>query len=380
MAQLQKLKSLIPMNEIELAAQQQIYTTLEMDEVKLLAIMPDCHAGYDLPVGAVALVDGCISPGYVGYDIGCGMCSVNTGVTWDEVVPKAREQRKQMHDALRGEIPVGFNKRSKRHRDAGAFSSAGGDKNLSIMVDKNVGLQLGTLGGGNHFIEIGRNRAGELCITIHSGSRRAGYDVGEYYMRQANALKTKFLRLDSDLGQAYLQDMNFFLQFALDNRLIMIKTALKVMGFNFKQIHDIIGKTLINENHNHAVVTAEGVVHRKGATPADLGQPGIIPGNMRDGTYVTRGLGNAEYLCSASHGAGRVMGRRAAKERVTLQDFTDAMKGHDVYADVSKATIDESPLVYKDIANVIGYQEHVVIEVVDHITPLITIKGGGEEK
>jgi tRNA-splicing ligase RtcB (3'-phosphate/5'-hydroxy nucleic acid ligase) len=366
------------MDEIDLTAQQQIYRALELDEVKLLAIMPDCHAGYDLPVGAVALVDGCISPGYVGYDIGCGMCSVNTGVAWEDVVPKGWELRKVMHDAVRAQIPVGFNKRNKRHPDAAEFRSASGDHNLSARVDKNVGLQLGTLGGGNHFIEIGRNRSNELCITIHSGSRRAGYDIGEHYMRQADALKSKFFRLDSGLGQAYLQDMNYFLQFALDNRVIMITVALEVMGFNFKQIHDIIAKTLINENHNHAVVTAEGVVHRKGATPAARGQSGIIPGNMRDGTYVTRGLGNPDFLCSASHGAGRVMGRKAARDSITLQDFMEAMKGYDVYAEVSKATIDESPLVYKKIANVIGYQEGVVIEVVDHITPLITIRGGAE--
>lgn len=379
MSKLEKLRTLIPLTDIEYGAQQQIYNALDLDEVKLLAIMPDCHAGYDLPVGAVALVDGCISPGYVGYDIGCGMCSVNTGVPWKEFVPSAWEKRKKLHDRVKEEIPVGFNKWSGRHREAGTFISASGNKALSIMVDKNVGLQLGTLGGGNHFIEIGRNRQEQLCVTIHSGSRRAGYDIGEYYMKQAAALKSKFFRLDSDLGQAYLQDMNYFLQFALDNRLQMIRKILEVLGFNFKQAHDILKNSLINENHNHAVVTTDGVIHRKGATPADAGQPGVIPGNMRDGTYITRGLGNTEYLSSASHGAGRVMGRRAAKEKITLEAFQKAMRGHDVYADISAATIDESPLVYKKIANVINSQEHVVIDVIDHITPLITIKGGRED-
>lgn len=379
MSKLEKLRTLIPLTDIEYGAQQQIYTALDLDEVKLLAIMPDCHAGYDLPVGAVALVDGCISPGYVGYDIGCGMCSVNTGVPWQDIVPAAWEKRKKLHDRVKGEIPVGFNRWPDRHREAGTFISASGNKALSTMVDNNVGLQLGTLGGGNHFIEIGRNRQELLCVTIHSGSRRAGYDIGEYYMKQAAALKSKFFRLDSDLGQAYLQDMNYFLQFALDNRLLMIRKILEVLGFSIKQSHDILKNSLINENHNHAVVTTDGVIHRKGATPADAGQPGVIPGNMRDGTYITRGLGNVEYLSSASHGAGRVMGRRAAKEKITLEAFQKAMRGHDVYADISAATIDESPLVYKKITNVISFQDHVVIDVVDHITPLITIKGGRED-
>ena len=379
MANLFKLKSLLPLSEIENDAQQQIYQALALDEVKKLVIMPDCHAGYDLPIGAVAPVDGALSPGYVGYDIGCGMCSVNTGIPWQECVPIQWDKRKELHDRIKQVIPVGFNKRPARHKEAGSFKSASGDKALSTMVDKNVGLQLGTLGGGNHFIEIGRNRQNRLCITIHSGSRRCGYDIGEYYMKQAAALKSRFFRLESDLGQAYLQDMNYFLKFALENRQIMIKEILNILGFNFKQIHDILGKNLINENHNHAVITNEGVIHRKGATPADRGQSGIIPGNMRDGTYLTTGLGNSEYLSSASHGAGRVMGRKAAKERITLQDFETAMRGHDVYTDVSAATIDESPLVYKNISNVIGYQEHVVIEVIDHITPLITIKGGKDD-
>ena len=150
-------------------------------------------------------------------------------------------------------------------------------------------------------------------------------------MRKAKELNSRFFSIDSDLGQAYLHDMNFFLDFALQNRLTMMREVLTLLGLNFQESNNIIKNSLINENHNHAVVTDDGIIHRKGATPADLGQLGVIPGNMRDGTYITKGLGNSEYLSSASHGAGRVMGRRAAKEKITLESFKKAMEGFNVY-------------------------------------------------
>lgn len=379
MAQLHKLKSLLPLEVIEQGAQQQIYSALELPQVKVLAIMPDCHCGYDLPIGAVALVENAISASYVGYDIGCGMCAVDTGITWENIVSAEWDKRKKLHDEIKSVIPTGFAKRSKIICKVPAFKSGSGDKNLNDQVNKNVEHQLGTLGGGNHFIEIGKNRAGNLCVVIHSGSRRCGWDVGNYYMRLANSLKIKFFDLDGELGQAYLHDMNYFLDWALKNRLIMIEEVLSVLGFSLPDRKHIITNSLINENHNHAVLTPNGVIHRKGATPADEGQLGVIPGNMRDGTYITRGLGNTEYLSSASHGAGRVLGRKAAKAKLSLEDFEDAMKGHDVYADVSLSTIDESPMAYKDVEQVIGYQDGIVVDVIDHIKPLINIKGGGDD-
>jgi len=234
-------------------------------------------------------------------------------------------------------------------------------------------VQLGTLGGGNHFIELGKNRVGNLCITIHSGSRNPGHSIATYYMRLSKNidknLPNGFLNLDGEIGQAYLKDMEFAQDYALENRKIMMKKVLDILGLSWNQYK----RKMVNENHNHAIVTEDGVLHRKGATPADKGQIGIIPGNMKDGVYVTIGLGNEEYLSSASHGAGRTMSRTKIKEMVTLSDFCDSMVG--IIAKVEKSTIDESCFAYKDLDVVIGMQEGIVIDIVDKVKPLVNVKG-----
>ena len=363
-----KIKSLIDLTEIEPEALKQIYDVASLDIVKKLAIMPDVHAGYDLCIGGVALVEDHISPSFVGYDIGCGMCFVNTGVKKDDMFKTKKEREKIAQEIYRA-IPVGKNIR-KKPLDYKPFRSASGDKNLTKKVNDKLFHSLGTLGSGNHFIEIGENLEGNVCITIHSGSRNIGHSIASYYMK-----KGRFLPLGSAIGQAYLHDMNFALEYALENRLTMMKEILKILGFTDKEIKKMIKKNLINENHNHAVITDEGVLHRKGATPADKGQPGIIPANMKDGVYVTVGLGNEEYLSSASHGAGRVLSRRKAKEIIDLKEFKKVMEMADIVAKVSELTKDEAPFAYKDINQVIKAQQGVVIEVVDVVKPVINIKG-----
>ena len=155
----------------------------------------------------------------------------------------------------------------------------------------------------------------------------------------------------------------------------MLRTVLALMNFGEQDISRIM-TGMINENHNHAAVTTDGVLHRKGATPADLGQLGIIPANMRDGVYITRGLGNQEYLSSASHGCGRRMGRKEAKRSLDLEEFKGQMAG--IVSTSDKTTLDEAPGAYKDITSVIAYQEGIVIEVIDFVKPLINIKAQGE--
>ncbi len=363
-----KIKSLIDLSEIEPEALKQIYDVASLDIVKKLAIMPDVHTGYDLCIGGVALVDGHISPSFVGYDIGCGMCFVNTGVKKEEIF-RSKKDKEKIAQEIYKVIPVGKNIR-KKPLDYKHFRSASGDKNLSKKVNDKLFLSLGTLGSGNHFIEIGENLEGYICITIHSGSRNIGHSIASYYMK-----KGRFLPLDSEIGKAYLEDMNFALEYALENRLTMMKEILRIIGFTDKEIKKIIRKTLINENHNHAVVTEKGVLHRKGATPADKNQPGIIPANMRDGVYVTIGLGNEEFLSSASHGAGRVLSRKKAKEIIDLEEFRKVMEKADIVAKVSLSTLDEAPFAYKNINQVISAQQGIVIEVIDQVKPLINIKG-----
>ncbi len=365
---MEKIKSLIDLTEIEPEALKQIHDVASLDIVKKLAVMPDVHTGYDLCIGGVALVEDHISPSFVGYDIGCGMCFVNTGLDTNQIFKKKKDREKIAQEIYR-EIPVGKNIR-KKPLDYTPFRSASGDKNLEKKVNDKLFLSLGTLGSGNHFIEIGENQEGKICITIHSGSRNIGHSIASFYMKRG-----RFLPLDSDIGKAYLEDMNFALEYALENRLTMMKRILKILGFTDKEIKRLIDKKLINENHNHAVLTEEGVLHRKGATPAEEGQYGVIPANMRDGVFVTVGLGNKEFLSSASHGAGRVLSRRKAKEVIDLKEFKEVMEMADIVAKVSEKTIDEAPFAYKDINKVIKAQDGVVIKVVDVVKPLINIKG-----
>ena len=367
-----KLYSLVPLEEIEQGAIQQIFNNLSDDRVLKMAVMPDVHQGYDLPIGGVALVDGHISPSYVGYDIGCGMCAVNTGVLATDILPD-RPSRERLFVELYRTIPVGLGG-SRAATAYPEFNSALADKKFIARVNKGVTNQYGTLGSGNHFIEISSDRQGLCWVTLHSGSRNAGHTVGTAYMDRAKRNGDRFLALESELGQAYLHDMTYCLEFALENRRRMMADTLGVLGFTEGECRRMLKETMINENHNHAVVLDDGtVLHRKGATPAEEDQLGIIPANMRDGIFITRGLGNKTYLNSASHGAGRLMSRSQGRKKVKLEDFKASMQG--IVAKVDRKTLDESPFVYKDINQVIAAQEGIVIEVVNHLKPLVNVKG-----
>jgi len=182
-----------------------------------------------------------------------------------------------------------------------------------------------------------------------------------------------FLHLNSEAGQQYLSDMNFALDYALENRRVMMKEVLSLFGYNSHEINNLIHTHMVNENHNHAIINSDKVLHRKGATPAEKGQIGIIPGSMKSGVYVTEGLGNEEYLSSSSHGAGRKMSRTKAKEAITMDRFEKQM--HGIIAKIEKSTRDEAPDAYKDLSKVIKSQEGIVIKTIDHSTPLINVKG-----
>ena len=195
-----KLRSLIPLHELEWSAQNQIYDALKLDFLMILAVMPDCHTGYSLPIGGVALLDSVISPGYVGYDIGCGMCYIVTRILAADFF-KRHNKKLQMFEDIYERIPVGFNWREKG-LVYDSFSSASGNKNLNKKVEDRLWIQLGTLGSGNHFIEIGENREGYITITIHSGSRNIGHSIASYYMKLSQNvekdLPNGFLHLNGD--------------------------------------------------------------------------------------------------------------------------------------------------------------------------------------
>ncbi len=360
-----KLKTLIPLELLEEEAVKQIENNLKVPFLKKLVILPDCHSGYDLPVGAAALLESYVSPSYVGVDIGCGMCTVKTPIMANDLTEK---EKKNIFNLVYEKIPVGFERR-KTPLHYQKFYSASGDKNLEKEANKIINISLGTLGGGNHFIEFGKSQKnGHLYITIHSGSRHLGKLIADFYVKRG-----RFLAIDSEDGLNYWEDMTFAIEYALANRKTMMEIILKeILNLSEAEYKETM-KTFVNESHNFAEKTEEGILHRKGATSAYKGQIGIIPANMRDGVYITEGLGNWEYLSSASHGAGRKMSRRQAKRKITRQEFEEAMKG--IIALTSKKIIDEAPMAYKDIDLVIKYQEGKVIKVIDKLYPVINIKG-----
>lgn len=393
---------------------------LRMDGCIQGALMPDTHLGYVAPIGSVLKFTNQISPALVGYDIGCGMCAAKLNITKHDI------NLTTLKDAIITTIPLG----SSKHKKSQQYKpTKGTDIAHKAFID--VGqFQIGTLGGGNHFIEIGEGNDGYLWIVIHSGSRGYGYKIAEHYMKEAalasideqcyidefnnnpknipfkanNPIKyeeackefvykrtrarlatsfegTYSLQLGSQSGQDYLKDMNSALDFALANRETMINRIILNIQQQLNVPPTII--EFINRNHNHAEVynsSTQGtyvsevkeVIHRKGATHAENGMMGVIPGNMRDGSFIVRGKGNSDSMSSSSHGAGRVLSRRQAKEQIDLEDFHKQMEG--IVTNHTDATKDEAPAAYKSIFEVMELQQELV-EVVDHITPLLNIKG-----
>lgn len=363
-----RITTLIPFESIEYEAQQQIFKLLKFPFLKRLSIFPDIHKGYLMPVGSVAIFDNAISPYGVGYDIGCGMCGIMTSIPYSEIC----KSEKKIFEDLYKIIPCGVGSENYSKDDRFSFILSMFDKKFNATINSKLNSQFGTLGSGNHFIELGYDSDKNLTIVLHSGSRKPGYLVAQYYINLAKKNDTKlpgdFLDFNSDFGKAYYTDMNCMLLYALENRLKMLKDILHLLGLNYKNYK------IINENHNHAADLGDGnIIHRKGATPAEYNEFGLIPGNMRDGTYITIGLGNDQYLKSSSHGAGRKIPRKHAKDMVNLDIFKKQMKG--IYAITDINTIDEAPSCYKKLDDVIAMQEGIVIKTITKTTPRIVIKG-----
>lgn len=349
----------------------QFESAMEQDFSVKGALMADAHTGYSLPIGGVIATRDVILPSWVGYDIGCGMCAVPTTFSPKQIQKKA----KNIFEEIYKRVPVGFavhKKSQKSHLSEADLSEIGRE----VFKKKEGFRALGTLGSGNHFIEIGEDTENTTWVIIHSGSRGVGHGLATAYMKLASgdgkAREGHFgFEESSELGQSYMNDLNWGLEFALENR--------KQMMANIeKAIHEFISdgsfewEQLINRNHNHAEKKEGLWIHRKGATHAEKGMMGVIPGNMRDGSFIVKGKGNPDSLWSSSHGAGRVLGRKAAQRSLSLNEFQKAMKG--ITAKVSGKTIDESPFAYKNIFEVIGLQEDL-IEVVTMVKPIVNIKG-----
>ncbi len=268
-----------------------------------VALMPDAHQGFGMPIGGVFGAENVIIPNAVGVDIGCGMCAVKTPVPEVET-----NILKKIMGHVRQAVPVGFN-HHKTPQDHGRMPEISGSMPVVEREYKSALKQIGTLGGGNHFIEVQEGGNGHIWIMIHSGSRNIGKQVADHYNRLAGSLNEKFkhkipkqyqlyyLPLDTEEGQQYLREMKFCVDFALANRRLMMHRVIEIFGNETGA--GAFGE-MINIAHNYAVIEnhygKDLVVHRKGATSAKEGETGIIPGSQGTSSYIVKGKGNKESL------------------------------------------------------------------------------------
>jgi tRNA-splicing ligase RtcB len=349
---------------------------------KHIAAMPDCHAGYGMPIGGVLATQGVIIPNAVGVDIGCGMQAIKTDIEASDVTS---EQLKKIMSKVREQIPVGFN-----HHETPQDMPSGLKARLGAVTrceyDKAT-TQLGTLGGGNHFIEFQKGSDDMLWVMIHSGSRNVGLQVAKYYNKIAIDLNEKwfsevpekwelaFLPEESEEGVAYVNEMSWCAGFAYQNRTAMMDRIRWIIGdelgcYEVRRI-DVPHNYARKENHYGRNVW----VHRKGATSAREDETGIIPGSQGTASYVVRGLGSRESFMSCSHGAGRRMGRKEAQRSLNLKDEIKRLDDQGILHAIRNTTdLDEASGAYKDIDEVMEQQQDLV-EIVTKLTPLAVIKG-----
>ena len=356
--------------DIEDKALEQFWSACALPCVKKAALMPDAHAGYALPIGAVVGAKDYIFPAWVGYDIGCGMGAIGSNFSRGDV----ERNKDKIFDEIYNNLPVGTQVHDgKRVKSIPGNLTPEGNK---IFEERRGWYNIGTLGGGNHFVEIGYNHNEQVVIIVHSGSRGVGHGIAGHYMKLAARGEKNIeghygFHEESEEGKAYLNDMKWCEVFAERNRysiLVIVEAAIRRYCNGYTSIG-----SLINKSHNHVQKENGLWVHRKGATQASKEMLGVIPGNMRDGSFIVSGLGNPDSLFSSSHGAGRVLGRKEAKRKLELEDFKKTMVG--IKAKVSEKTLDEAPAAYKSIFQVMRDQKDLV-RIVSHIKPIINIKAG----
>lgn len=365
-----------------------------------VALMPDAHLGYGMPIGGVIACDGVLIPNAVGVDIGCGMRAVETDFAVEKL---SKAKIAELIRMVKTMVPVG-----EGHAHARQQSWAGFGRYLSFLekesftppwfnptVWKLAERNLGTLGGGNHFMELQSCEQGRLWLMIHSGSRNLGYKIADCYHRMALKINMQkkqelpsqdlaYLELTTPEGQAYLRDMNFALEYARKNRANIMECFRQAVHLICPEIN--FGDE-IDIHHNYAALethfSRQVWIHRKGATSACQGETGIIPGSMGTGSYIVEGLGCADSFHSCSHGAGRVMGRNEASRTLTREQADASMRGivFDGWARTggrrkSAFTWDlgEAPAAYKNIDTVIE-AELDLIKPIKKLQPLGVIKG-----
>ena len=349
-----------------------------------IAIMPDVHQGKGMPIGGVLATEGIFVPNAVGTDIGCGMCAIQTSLQVDQLSTKTLVRLVQK---IRQVIPVGFDHQDKPQDIS--LMPTGYDMNMLPCVKNAFAgalTQLGTLGGGNHFIEIQRSAEGNVWIMLHSGSRNLGKLVCDHYNKIAHHFNTlwysnflpglEFLPIECEEGKRYYNEMRYCIDFGFSNRKLMMQRICDIFKEHFPSI---TFEPMINIAHNYAAwerhFGKNVVVHRKGATRAMKGEIGIIPGSQGTKSYIVEGLGNANSFTSCSHGAGRLMGRKEAQRKLNLQHEIDLMNAQGILHSIQDTQqLDEAPSAYKDIETVLAHERELVRPIVE-LSPLAVIKG-----
>ena len=380
-------------DEVESTAMQQLYNISQLPFIHShLAAMPDVHAGKGATVGSVIPTKGAIIPAAVGVDIGCGMSAVRLTIKANDLPDNLRAIRLAIEEA----IPVGYNMhKSDRARQSTIRALSGGldsilrkHKKIYSMHKKPYQTwirQIGTLGGGNHFIELCLDENQDVWVMLHSGSRGIGNAIGRYFIELARKdMGQHIVNLpDKDLayfkeGSKYFDDyieaVEWGQDYATANRREMMHFTLEVLRKKLRKFG--ITKEAINCHHNYITreyhFGEEVFVTRKGAIRAGEEELGIIPGSMGAKSFIVRGKGNPQSFCSCSHGAGRKMSRSAAKRKFTEDDVISQTQQVECRKD--KGIIDEIPAAYKDIDQVMDHQSDL-IEVVHTLKQIVCIKG-----
>ena len=396
-------------SSIDKDAIEQFMNCMNQPSVVKGAMLPDAHSGFTLNIGGAIATKNTLFPSWVGFDIGCSV------LAWKLNIKKEDVNLEKLKEHIIENVPVGFNKHQEPRFSPPDTNNV---SNFLLKVLTNKGLhQLGTLGGGNHYLELSEDVSdGLLWINIHSGSRGLGHSIANHYMAVAMRENTDISELENDFaigkeefiqhnykryllardkyvtkalekrniegsyplnfnsesGQAYYNDMLYCIEYAKVNKQSMASEVIQGLE---EQGLSIEISLKIDENHNHALYDekTELIIHRKGATHSGKDQYGVIPANMVDGAFIVKGKGNPDSLESSSHGAGRVLSRTKARKQLNQKEFENSIK--DVVTNHNGVdTLDEAPKAYKDIYKVMELQKDLV-EVITQIKPILNIKG-----
>ena len=369
-------------DDVEASAMEQLRNCARLPFIMSsgIAAMPDVHAGIGATVGSVIPTEGAIIPAAVGVDIGCGMNAVRTSLTAMDLPESLANLR---HDIERS-IPLGAGGAHTSEKwSANLYSRM--PKTLEKVSTKNAGRQLGTLGSGNHFIEVCLDESESVWVMLHSGSRGIGNQIGRHFITRAKKRMEEMLITlpDADLAyfpedtndfRAYVEAVHWAQDYALENRRQIMASVLKSLAHRVKPFE--LTTEAVNCHHNYVEREShfgrDVWITRKGAIRAGRGELGIIPGSMGTRSYIVRGKGNLDSYSSCSHGAGRRMSRTAARKAFTVADLKAQTAGVECRKD--DAVLDEIPGAYKDIDVVMANQRDLV-EVVHTLRAVLCVKG-----